>query len=60
MTPPAPHPEPGSPADPEPSRAPPLSIERLLLALAMSLLCVITMANVVVRYITNFSFAFTE
>ena len=26
----------------------------------MALLCVITMANVVVRYFTNFSFAFTE
>jgi TRAP-type C4-dicarboxylate transport system permease small subunit len=36
------------------------AIERSLLALAMALLCVITMANVVVRYFTNFSFAFTE
>jgi len=36
------------------------SLERSLLALAMALLCVITMANVVVRYFTNFSFAFTE
>ena len=26
----------------------------------MALLCIITMANVVVRYFTNFSFAFTE
>ena len=30
------------------------------MALAMALLCVITMANVVVRYFTDFSFAFTE
>lgn len=37
-----------------------ISIERWLLALAMALLCIITMANVVVRYFTNFSFAFTE
>jgi TRAP-type C4-dicarboxylate transport system permease small subunit len=35
-------------------------LERSLLALAMALLCLITMANVVVRYFTNFSFAFTE
>jgi TRAP-type C4-dicarboxylate transport system permease small subunit len=36
------------------------SVERWLLALSMALLCIITMANVVVRYFTNFSFAFTE
>src|SRR5262245_52668785 len=36
------------------------SIERALLAIAMGLLCVITMANVVVRYFTSISFAFTE
>ena len=36
------------------------SVERLLLAFSMALLCIITMANVVVRYFTNFSFAFTE
>lgn len=36
------------------------SVERWLLALSMALLCLITMANVVVRYFTNFSFAFTE
>jgi TRAP-type C4-dicarboxylate transport system permease small subunit len=54
---------------PEPSEAPtgepqPLprsvSIERFVLALVMALLCVITMGNVVVRYFTNISFAFTE
>jgi TRAP-type transport system small permease protein len=37
-----------------------VSIERALLACVMALLCVITMANVVVRYFTNVSFAFTE
>src|SRR5262245_11756064 len=37
-----------------------LSIERALLAVAMGVLCVITMANVVVRYFTSISFAFTE
>jgi TRAP-type C4-dicarboxylate transport system permease small subunit len=35
-------------------------IERALMAVTMGLLCVITMANVLVRYFTNFSFAFTE
>ena len=33
---------------------------RALLALVMGLLCVITMASVVVRYFTSISFAFTE
>jgi TRAP-type transport system small permease protein len=37
-----------------------VSIERFVLALVMALLCVITMGNVVVRYFTNISFAFTE
>src|SRR5918996_3240823 len=37
-----------------------VSIERGLLAFVMALLCLITMANVVVRYFTNVSFAFTE
>ncbi len=37
-----------------------ISIERGILAGVMALLCVITMANVVVRYFTNVSFAFTE
>jgi TRAP-type C4-dicarboxylate transport system permease small subunit len=44
-------------------QAPPpraVSIERFILALLMAVLCVITMANVVVRYFTNVSFAFTE
>lgn len=36
------------------------AFERFLMAVAMGLLCLITMANVVVRYFTNISFAFTE
>jgi TRAP-type C4-dicarboxylate transport system permease small subunit len=39
---------------------PSLRFERALMALAMALLCLITMANVVVRYLTDISFAFTE
>jgi TRAP-type C4-dicarboxylate transport system permease small subunit len=38
----------------------PESIERVLGAAVMALLCLITFANVVVRYFTNVSFAFTE
>jgi TRAP-type C4-dicarboxylate transport system permease small subunit len=38
----------------------PVKLEEALAAGAMALLCVITMANVVVRYLTNISFAFTE
>jgi TRAP-type transport system small permease protein len=37
-----------------------VSFERAVLALLMAALCLITMANVVVRYFTNASFAFTE
>lgn len=37
-----------------------ISIERMLLAAVMAALCILTMANVVVRYFTNVSFAFTE
>jgi TRAP-type C4-dicarboxylate transport system permease small subunit len=37
-----------------------IAIERVVLALIMAALCLITMANVVVRYFTNVSFAFTE
>ena len=36
------------------------SIERAVMAAAMALLCCITMANVLVRYFTDISFAFTE
>lgn len=38
----------------------PESIERVIGAAVMALLCLITFANVVVRYLTNVSFAFTE
>ncbi|HEY5292324.1 MAG TPA: TRAP transporter small permease [Burkholderiales bacterium] len=38
----------------------PVKLEEALAAGAMALLCIITMANVVVRYFTNISFAFTE
>lgn len=43
----------------EPPRIP-VTTERALGALAMGLICLISFANVVVRYVTNFSFAFTE
>ena len=35
-------------------------VERFLGAAAMALICLITLGNVVVRYLTNISFAFTE
>jgi len=35
-------------------------VERLLGAAAMAALCIITLANVLVRYFTDISFAFTE
>lgn len=38
----------------------PARIERALVAACMALLCLITFANVLVRYLTNASFAFTE
>ncbi|HYG89773.1 MAG TPA: TRAP transporter small permease [Azospirillum sp.] len=38
----------------------PVTIERALSALAMAALCVITFANVLARYLTDYSFAFTE
>lgn len=38
----------------------PLSIEENLAGLILGLLALITFANVLVRYLTNFSFAFTE
>jgi TRAP-type transport system small permease protein len=51
-----------SPAD-EPSGAPApwrLAPEEWACAATMALLCLITLANVLVRYLTNISFAFTE
>ncbi|MCX7141005.1 MAG: TRAP transporter small permease [Proteobacteria bacterium] len=45
----------------QPVKAPfQVRLEEAIAAGAMALLCVITMANVVVRYLTNISFAFTE
>lgn len=38
----------------------PLSIEENLAGLILALLALITFVNVIVRYLTNFSFAFTE
>jgi len=38
----------------------PVTLERALAAICMAALCVITFANVVARYFTNYSFAFTE
>lgn len=36
------------------------TVERLLMAVSMGALCVLTMVNVLVRYFTDLSFAFTE
>lgn len=36
------------------------TVERFLMAAAMGALCLLTMANVLVRYFTDISFAFTE
>ena len=47
------------PATQEPPRIP-VTWERTGAAIAMALLCLITFANVVARYATNYSFAFTE
>jgi TRAP-type C4-dicarboxylate transport system permease small subunit len=46
----------------EPRNTPRLTIrfEEAIAAVAMAAICVITFANVVVRYLTNASFAFTE
>ena len=38
----------------------PIQIEEAVAAAAMALICLITFANVVVRYLTDASFAFTE
>jgi TRAP-type transport system small permease protein len=47
-------------SQPEPRTRLPLSFERVLLALAMGAMALITAANVVARYLTNVSFAITE
>src|SRR5512137_1531851 len=36
------------------------AVERFLMAVSMGALCLLTMANVLVRYFTDISFAFTE
>ena len=47
--------------DQEPEPPPrPFRIEEAIAALAMGLICLISIANVVVRYATDVSFAFTE
>ena len=38
----------------------PVRLDEALAALAMALICAISLANVVVRYLTDVSFAFTE
>ncbi len=53
------HPDPIKQAAAEPPRIP-VKIEEFLAALAMALICLITFANVLVRYFTDESFAFTE
>ena len=55
--------DPASPEvhDEEAPRPPrPFHVEEALAALIMALLCLITFANVLTRYFTNISFAFTE
>jgi TRAP-type transport system small permease protein len=44
----------------EPRTRVPLTFEKVVAALAMAALCLITFGNVVARYLTNYSFAFTE
>jgi TRAP-type C4-dicarboxylate transport system permease small subunit len=48
------------PAPQKPKTRVPLKIEETLAGIAMGLLAFLTFANVVVRYATNISFAFTE
>jgi TRAP-type C4-dicarboxylate transport system permease small subunit len=50
------------PLEPLPESSPriPLRIEHMIAAAAIALIGIITFANVVVRYLTNYSFAFTE
>jgi TRAP-type C4-dicarboxylate transport system permease small subunit len=49
-----------SPNSNQPQTRIPLKIEETLAGIAIGILGIITFANVVVRYLTNFSFAFTE
>jgi TRAP-type transport system small permease protein len=52
--------DPETEEDPAAHTRVPVGIEEALAALAMALICLISFANVVVRYATNVSFAFTE
>lgn len=47
-------------SQPAPKTRVPLKIEEVLIAAAMAAMALITFGNVVVRYLTNVSFAFTE
>jgi TRAP-type C4-dicarboxylate transport system permease small subunit len=47
-------------AQPEPRTRVPLTVERVLLALAMGAMALITAANVAARYLTDVSLAVTE
>lgn len=53
-------PEIGAPRETPPHVRVPIGIERSLGAAAMALICLISFGNVVVRYTTDVSFAFTE
>lgn len=53
-------PAPPTPPDPRPPVKIPLIFEDWVSVLSMALLAIITFANVVVRYLTNTSFAWTE
>ncbi|OKH87633.1 C4-dicarboxylate ABC transporter permease [Thalassospira sp. TSL5-1] len=55
-----PHGSPSSEPGTQKPKAPWLRIEEAIAALAMGLICLISLANVVVRYLTDVSFAFTE
>ncbi len=51
---------PASPPDPAGHVRVPVEVEEALAAAAMALICLISMGNVLARYLTNYSFAFTE
>jgi TRAP-type C4-dicarboxylate transport system permease small subunit len=44
----------------EPKPTVPLTLEKIVAAAAMAALCLITLGNVIARYLTNYSFAFTD
>ena len=51
---------PKGPPDPAGHVRVPVAVEEALAAAAMALICLISMGNVLARYLTNYSFAFTE